>query len=186
MLQCLHLDKPLLEQQSTKKLYGTKNNFMHMQLGQILDQRIQKDKNKQKNPSHFWSAVKCLVVPDSFVTPKDRRLCEMKISPDILINKKWLNHQQFLASKCEWSLPTPRVTPHGDGWGAGGMQEARWRRKQPGPDSWGAYERNEFSEPGGLHLPLQRRLNCLTWHVIYDVQTVCSLLYIAWFSLLSP
>ena len=99
-----------------------------MQLGQILDQRIQKDKKKKKQKtkknSDFWSAVKCLVVSNSFVTPTDCRLCEMKISPDILINKKWLNHQQFLASKCEWSLSTLRVTPHGDGWGTGGMQEA--------------------------------------------------------------
>ena len=26
MLQCLHLDTPFLEQENTKKLYGTKNN----------------------------------------------------------------------------------------------------------------------------------------------------------------
>ena len=25
-------------------------------------------------------------------------------------------------------------------------------------DSWGAYERNEFSEPGGLHLPKHRMI----------------------------
>ena len=39
LLQCLHLDTPLLEQQDTKKLYGTKNNCVHVQLGQILDKR---------------------------------------------------------------------------------------------------------------------------------------------------
>ena len=32
-------------------------------------------------------------------------LCEMKISPAILINKKCHSHQRFLASKCEWRLP---------------------------------------------------------------------------------
>ena len=29
MLQCLHLDTRLPEQQNTKKLYGTKNNCVH-------------------------------------------------------------------------------------------------------------------------------------------------------------
>ena len=47
LLQCLHLDKGLLEQQNTKKLYGTKNNCTHAQLGQIMDKKIQKDKNKK-------------------------------------------------------------------------------------------------------------------------------------------
>ena len=42
VLQCLYLDKHLLEQQNTKKLYGTKNNCMHVQLGQILDQRYRR------------------------------------------------------------------------------------------------------------------------------------------------
>ena len=32
VLQCLHLDTPLLGQQNTKKLYGTKNNCMYAQL----------------------------------------------------------------------------------------------------------------------------------------------------------
>ena len=48
VLQCLHLDTPLPELQNTKKLYGTKNNCMHAQLGQIIDRKIQKD---QKNPT---------------------------------------------------------------------------------------------------------------------------------------
>ena len=50
-LQCLHLDTPLLEQQNTKKLPGTKNNCMHAQLGQILDP---KDTKRPKKPNcHF-------------------------------------------------------------------------------------------------------------------------------------
>ena len=40
VLQCLHLDTPLLQQQNTKKLYGPKNNCVHTHLGQILDQDI--------------------------------------------------------------------------------------------------------------------------------------------------
>ena len=41
LLQCLHLDKHLLQQRNTNKLQGTKNNCMHAQLGQIRD-KIQK------------------------------------------------------------------------------------------------------------------------------------------------
>ena len=48
MGQSSHLDTPLLELQNTKKLYGTKNNCAHVQLGQILEQKIQK---RQKEPS---------------------------------------------------------------------------------------------------------------------------------------
>ena len=37
-----------------------------------------------------------------------RNVCEMKISPAILINKKCHSHQRFLASKYEWELPKLR------------------------------------------------------------------------------
>ena len=43
------------------------------------------------------------------------------------------------------------------------------------PDSRGVYERNEFSESRGLHPPICRMLNSLTWYLIFDVQTSCSL-----------
>ena len=32
------------------------------------------------------------------------------------------------------------------------------------PGSWGAYERNEFSDSRDLHLPIHRMLNSLTWY----------------------
>ena len=52
----------------------------------------------------------------------------------------------------------------------------RWTRKQDlAPDSWGANERNEFSEPRSLHLRIHRTLNFLTWCLIFDIQTACSL-----------
>ena len=41
LVQCLQLDKHFLEQQNTKKLWGTKNNCVHAQLGQIMNNRIQ-------------------------------------------------------------------------------------------------------------------------------------------------
>ena len=47
MLQGLHLDTRLLQQQNTKKLYRIKDNCVHEQLGQILEQEIQKDQKTQ-------------------------------------------------------------------------------------------------------------------------------------------
>ena len=56
----------------------------------------------------------------------------------------------------------------------------------------GAYQRNDFSEPRLLHLPIQRKvLNSLTWDILFsliskktfDLQTTCPLLqnfYITW------
>ena len=46
--QCFHLDTTLLQQQNTKKVYGTKNEYVHEQLGQILDP---KDTKRPKNPT---------------------------------------------------------------------------------------------------------------------------------------
>ena len=47
VLQNLRLEKPLLEQQNTKKLYWTKNNYLHAHLGQILD-------TKETNENRVW------------------------------------------------------------------------------------------------------------------------------------
>ena len=44
-LQCLHLDKALLEQTNTKKLYGTKNDCVHAQSGQIPAPKDRKSSN---------------------------------------------------------------------------------------------------------------------------------------------
>ena len=80
-------------------------------------------------------------------------LCEMKISPSILVNKKCHSHQRFLASKCGWELPklwSRTCCPSTTGcWRAGGMREGR--RTALASDNWGAKERNEFTEPRGLH-----------------------------------
>ena len=51
LLLCLYLDKHLLHQQNTKKLWGTENTCMPVPVGQIMDNRIQKD---QKRNCHFW------------------------------------------------------------------------------------------------------------------------------------
>ena len=52
------------------------------------------------------------------------------------------------------------------------------------PDSWGAYERNEFSKPRVLHLHIHRMLDLL--YLIFDVQTACSLCCKLVFSLTYP
>ena len=51
LLQCLHLDQRLLQEQNAKKLSGTKNCYV--QLAQIID-KIQK--NWKKVNGHFWRA----------------------------------------------------------------------------------------------------------------------------------
>ena len=53
VLQCLHRDTLLLQQQNTKKQYRTKNNCTRVQLGQVLDKR---HKETQRPHCHFWRA----------------------------------------------------------------------------------------------------------------------------------
>ena len=106
--------------------------------------------------------------------------CEMKISPAMLIKKKRHSHQGFLASKCEWGLPQlwSRRCCHFPWWLLRSWENAESNRNKEtrlAPDSWGAYERNEFSEPRGLHLPIHRMLNSFTWYLIFYVKTACSL-----------
>ena len=111
------------------------------------------------------------------------RKCEMKISPAILINKKCHWPPNVHEGSQNWD-PGDATTPHVDCWGAERMQEARLA-----PDSWGAYERNEFSEPRGLHLPIHRMLNSLTWYWYLMFSLPASFvanLYIAWLPLLPP
>ena len=61
----------------------------------------------------------------------------------------------------------------------------RWKHRQLASESRDAYERNEFSKPKLLHLPIYRKaLNSLTWDIwfsllhknTFDVQTTCPLL----------
>ena len=119
----------------------------------------------------------------SSITESERLLgvansnCKMKTSPAISINKKCHSHQLSLASKCGMAgggllrLQSSR-SYHTR---SGGMQEAgichifpslrRTRKQDLAQDSQGAYERNEFSESRGLHLPIQRRLKSLIWYL---------------------
>ena len=112
----------------------------------------------------------------------------MKISP-VILNKKCHSRQQFLASKCEWGLPKliqwmlplPMVTApeRGDARSCHLPLLKVNKKTRLAPDSWAAYERNEFSGPRGLHLSIHRMhipyINSLTWYLFFNVQTACSL-----------
>ena len=51
------------------------------------------------------------------------------------------------------------------------MEELRmWKHRTLAPHSWDAYERNDFSEPRLLHLPIHRKaLNSLTWAIWFSL-----------------
>ena len=51
--------------------------------------------------------------------------------------------------------------------------ELKVKKQDLTPGSWGANERDEFSEPWDSHLPVCRMLNSLTWYLIFDIQTAC-------------
>ena len=53
LLQCLYGGTPLLQRQTTKKSYGTKNDCMHAQLGQMLNERC---KEVEKPNWYFYRA----------------------------------------------------------------------------------------------------------------------------------
>ena len=95
-------------------------------------------------------------------------------------NKKWHSHQWSLAFKCEWGFPKLQSSgcSHPAWWLLRSWENARRKvNKETGlaPHSWGTYERNGFSERRGLHLPIHRMVNSLTWYLIFDVQAPCSL-----------
>ena len=112
--------------------------------------------------------------------------CEMKTSPAISINRKCHSHQRFLATKCKWGLlqlPSSGCC-HPQWWLLRSWCNARSsllsllkvdKEKGLASNHWGAYERNKFSESRGSHHPVHRMLNSLTWYLIFDVQTACSL-----------
>ena len=56
VLQCLHLDTPLLKQQNAKKLYGTKNNA---QLGQNYGLKTQQPKNSTAISEELGAKTGC-------------------------------------------------------------------------------------------------------------------------------
>ena len=93
------------------------------------------------------------------------------------INKQEMSQPSVISSLQMW-MRTPeteiqQMLP--PCWGAGKCKKQGEQGNRTGPDSWGAYETNEFSEPGDLHLPIHTILDSLTWYLIFDVQTACSI-----------
>ena len=65
------------------------------------------------------------------------------------------------------------ATPYGEPWGNSGREN-----RILAPDSYGAYQRNDFSEPRLLYLPIHKKLlNSLTWDILF-----CLLTIIFWYS----
>ena len=118
----------------------------------------------------------------------------MKIFPDIFINKKWHSHQQFLASIYEWGLPKLRSSRccHTLRWLLRSWGNASSKvSKEAGlaPDSWGARERSEGSEPRGLRLPYTEHQMPQpdSWSLTFRLPApFVANLYIAWLPLLPP
>ena len=123
-------------------------------------------------------------------------VCDMKISPATSINKKCHSYQWFLVSSCEWGLPKliqgmlppPMVIAEKLGNASSSHLPLLKVNREPGlpPDSWAACGRIESSDSRGLHLPTHRALHSWTWHLIFDVQTPCSLCCKLVYSLTSP
>ena len=56
--------------------------------------------------------------------------------------------------------PRPRLSPE---------ETPMWKHWILALESWGAYQRNDFSEPRFLHLPMHRKvLNSLTWDIWFS------------------
>ena len=119
-------------------------------------------------------------------------LYETKVSPAVLINKNCHSHQWLLASRCnegsqtvvQWML-RPRQE---DCWGAGRMQSNKViKQTELAPDSWGAYERNEFWVQR-LVSSHTENAKCLdTWSLMFRLPALfVANLYVAWLPLLPP
>ena len=102
------------------------------------------------------------------------------IFPAISIHKECQSHQRLQPSNMsQWALrklraeknicylaairlqPLPAVSPE---------ETQMWKYRILAPNGWGAYQRNYFSEPRLLHLPIHRKaLNSLTWDVWFSL-----------------
>ena len=93
LLQCLLLDKGLLQQQNTKKLQGTKNSCVHVQWGKIRNKKIQKDPKPSKSRGLLLHPALAL-----FMYPAPRT------------TEGWATHLSYPSSSTPGS--TPALNPH--------------------------------------------------------------------------
>ena len=83
--------------------------------------------------------------------------------PWMWVGQLWRNsgRKELLpSSSCQTA-----TTPYGELRGNSGCE-----KRVLAPDSWGAYQRNDFSEPRLLHLPMHSKaLNSLTWVIWFSL-----------------
>ena len=100
VLQCLFLGILLLQLQNMKRLHGAKNNCMHAQSGQILDQKIQKGKTPNYHFRRIGSNKKLGVRSKSRV---------LHMPPALNSTNQWAVYPCHPSS---WALDTPLLSPH--------------------------------------------------------------------------
>ena len=126
----------------------------------------------------------------------------------LIISEKWsvshhinkqgcYSYQQFRPSKCEFLSPEGAQEEWGLWFGSKLQPLPTVSTEEPGdtkktrmlaPESWDAYERNDFSKPRLLHLPIHRKvLKSLTWDIWFSSIFCCSTylplvanIYITW------
>ena len=104
--------------------------------------------------------------------------------PAISVNKGCHSHQWLQPSKVNiWALrklraennicqlASSRLQPFPK---EGALRKHRmWKHRILIPDSWGAYQRNDFSEPRLLHLPIVRKvLTSLIWSIWFSLTVI--------------
>ena len=110
----------------------------------------------------------------------------MQLVATILDSEKWniscisVNKDVTIVSSCSRHEPWA-----GEPWGNSGRKEClpssslrtsttpysgTWRSSECGPNRWGAYQRNDFSDLQLLLLPIHRKaLNTLTWGIYFSL-----------------
>ena len=80
----------------------------------------------------------------------------------------WISEPRGHPGRSISALQQPSATPQSEPcWACGGCEKDR----KEAPDSWDAYERNDFSEPTLLHFsPTHKRvLNLITWDIWFSL-----------------
>ena len=103
------------------------------------------------------------------------------VFPAISVNKGGHSHQRLQPSKVNiWALrklraensicqlASSRLQPFPKEWAL--RKLSMWKCRILIPDSWGAYQRNDFGEPRLLHLPIHRKvINTLTLDIWFSL-----------------
>ena len=76
------------------------------------------------------------------------------------LKKQTNKKKKHLPSSSRGLQPLPTVSPE---------ETQNVKTKDAGPGSWGAYQRNDFSEHRPLHILIHRKLNSLTWDIWFSL-----------------